>query len=124
MFEARRIETNIQPPTIEFLNNGSYYYNYDIQTTKVFVNHIDTDELTEETRYNFIQVKLMGVPEYKKCVEAIIRQYLDVNEEFDLINSMNRLTMGLSTDENDITKYQEYLSLIDTIKTNIKADFV
>lgn len=123
MFEARRIETSIQPQKIEFLGNGTYYYNYDIQSKEVEVTDMVTNEPTIETRYDFVQVHLTGAPEYKRCVEAVIRQHLDVNEEFDLINSMNKLTMGLSENENDRAKYQAYLELVDTIKTNIKVDF-
>lgn len=123
MFEARRIETSIQPQKIEFLGNGTYYYNYDIQSKEVEVTDMVTNEPTIETRYDFVQVHLTGAPEYKRCVEVVIRQHLDVNEEFDLINSMNKLTMGLSENENDRAKYQAYLELVDTIKTNIKVDF-
>lgn len=118
MFNALRLEGDSKPESIENLNNSTYYYNYDIQSTTRTDENGDT-----KTYYNFIQIHVKGIPTYKKCVEAIIREYLTVNEEFDLINSMNKITLGLSTSTDDETKYKEYLTLIDTIKTNIKKDF-
>lgn len=123
MFEARRIETNVQPPIVEPLNNGTYYYNYDIQTKQVSVPDMETNEMTEETRYCYIQVHLQGQPDYKECIKAIIRQYVDQDEEFDLINSSNSIVLGLSTNQSDRAKYLEYLELVGNIKTKVRADF-
>lgn len=124
MFEPRRIEMNVKPQTFEKLGNGTYYYNYDITPKTVVVDDMETGEAKTEQRWDFVQVHLRGIPEYRKCVEAVIREHIDINEEFDLINSMNKLSMGLSVDEEARDEYTQYLQLISTIKTNVKADFV
>jgi len=31
--EIRRITSEVKPGTIEYLNNGNYYYNYDITSS-------------------------------------------------------------------------------------------
>lgn len=115
MLEARRIHQNTKPSKIEYLGRNKYYYNYDIQEEQV------DNEGTVETHYNFVQVKLSGKPDYKRCVQAVIRQYVSLNEEFDLINTYN---LNIINGERDINKdYQQYLALVNTIKNNIKQDF-
>lgn len=82
---------NVQPNSIEKLGNGTYYYNYDIQSKVVEVTDPETEEVTQETRWTYIQVHLFGQPDHKECIKAIIRQYVDQDEEFDLINSSNSI---------------------------------
>jgi len=61
MLDAKRIESTIQPQTILKLNDGTFYYNYDIKSRVVTV--IDESGVEkEETRYNYVQVQLRGVP--------------------------------------------------------------
>jgi hypothetical protein len=55
-------------------------------------------------------------------VKAVIREYVDSDQEFDLINSANRVALGLSDDEEATKEYKEYLDLLDTIKATVKAD--
>lgn len=123
MFEARRIESSVQPPKVESLNNGTYYYNYDIQTKQVSAPDMETNEMTEETRYTYIQVHLHGQPDYKECIKAVIRQYVDQDEEFDLINSSNSIVLGISSDQSERQKYLSYLELVGDIKTRVRTDF-
>lgn len=123
MFEARRIESSVQPPKVEPLNNGTYYYNYDIQTKQVSVPDMEANEMTEETRYTYIQVHLHGQPDYKECIKAVIRQYVDQDEEFDLINSSNSIVLGISSDQSERQKYLSYLELVGDIKTRVRTDF-
>lgn len=66
---------------------------------------------------------LMGQPNYKDCVRAIIRSFITIDEEFDLINSYNSYTKNLSTDSSIITDYQEYLTKLMDIKNKVKKDF-
>ncbi len=110
MFTATRIESVIKPNKFESLNNGIWYYNYDISK----------DSIEDEIRYNFIQVRIQGKPTYKKCVEAIIRQYITQNEEFNLINSYNSYQLDISLVD---VKYKEYLQLVKVIKDNVRKDF-
>lgn len=123
MIESKRIQSDVKPDSFQKLGNGTYYYNYDIVSEEVMVEDVDTKELVSETRYSFIQVYLQGQPDYKTCVKAIIRSYVDQDEEFDLINSSNRVTLKLSDENSDYDKYLEYLALLDTIKQNVKRDF-
>lgn len=122
MLQATRIETNVEPKKIEYLGDGSYYYNYDIQAKVVTVTEMESSEETEETRWNYVQVHLHGKANYNDCVRAVIRQYVDQDEEFDLINSANRVSLGLDTSEQSTQDYKDYLTLVDTIKANVKKD--
>lgn len=123
MLEPRRIEMNIQPNTIEQLGDGTYYYNYDIKSSVVNVQDMNDQEPHDETRYSFVQVHLAGQPNYKEVVKAVIREHVDQDEEFDLINSSNRVVLGLSDATSDRQKYLEYLEVVDVIKQKVKADF-
>lgn len=122
MLEPKRVEMNVQPNSIEKLGNGTYYYNYDITSKEVDVTDPETEEVTQETRWTYIQVHLHGQPDYKQCIRAIIRYHVTQDEEFDLINSSNSAKIGLSTEES-IDKYNQYLQLISDIKNNVKKDF-
>lgn len=123
MLEPKRVEMNVQPNSIEKLGNGTYYYNYDITSKEVDVTDPETEEVTQETRWTCIQVHLHGQPDHKECIKAIIRQYVDQDEEFDLINSSNSIVLGLSDNQTDRQKYLDYLTLVGEIKTKVRADF-
>lgn len=113
---------NVYPQTIQKLGNGTYYYNYDIKEVEAKV--IDQEGNSElETQYSFIQVLLSGQPNYKDCVKAIVRSFLTVDEEFDLINSYNSYTENLSTNSDVISEYREYLNKLKEIKAKVKEDF-
>ena len=124
MLEPNRIQMNDCPQVIQKLGNGTYYYNYDIREVEAEVEILDEKDSTKfETQYNFIQVLLNGQPNYKDCVRAIIRSFITIDEEFDLINSYNSYTKNLSTDSSIITDYQEYLTKLMDIKNKVKKDF-
>lgn len=123
MLEPRRVSMNAQPEKIQQLGNGTYYYNYDIQSKQVQVNDIETEELHEETRWDYIQVHLRGVPDYKKCIEAIIRAYITLEEELAIINKYSSCQLGVIQDSSATSGYYEYVSLVATIKANVKKDF-
>lgn len=124
MLEPNRIQMNVCPQVIQKLGNGTYYYNYDIREVEAEVEILDEKDSTKfETQYNFIQVLLNGQPNYKDCVRAIIRSFITIDEEFDLINSYNSYTKNLSTDSSIITDYQEYLTKLMGIKNKVKKDF-
>lgn len=124
MLEPRRITSNITPTTTENLGNGNWYYNYDIKSEKVELP-LQEGETTpkEEIRYNYIQIKLSGKPEYKKCVELLIREFVTQTQEFDLINSANKAILSGAKSSEDMTKYREYLDKVEEIKENVAKDF-
>ena len=122
MLEPKRIQMNVQPKTIQKLGNGTYYYNYDIKEVEAEV--IDYEGNTKsELQYNFIQVLISGQPNYKDCVKAIIRSFLTVDEEFDLINSYYSYTENLTEDSKALLEYKEYLSKLKEMKAKVKEDF-
>jgi hypothetical protein len=103
---------------------------YDISSTNILpdranvtVTDPETEDVTQETRWTYVQVHLHGQPDHKECIKAIIRQYVDQDEEFDLINSSNSIVLGLSDNQTDRQKYLDYLTLVGEIKTKVRADF-
>ena len=107
MFTATKIESTIRPEVFESLNNGIWYYNYDITKYTVKVMDMDSEEEKDETRYSYIQVRISGKPTLSKCVEAILKQY--VNEEKSTLY--------------DIMLLQGTNDQIDDIYYNIQVDF-
>lgn len=108
------------------LGTGYWYYNYNITSAEVQVDVTDpetqmpTGETETKTEYSYLQVRINGNPEYSKCVQTIIRQYVDASQEFDLINSANR---SIIAENKPTEEYVDYLLLLDNIKENVKADF-
>lgn len=112
MFTANKIESTIEPKSFVSLNNGIWYYNYDIEEKVVKVTSImreETEETqeTEETRYSYVQVRISGEPTLSKCFEAILKAYKDEHNTslYDVL---------LSEGTND---------QIEDINYNIKVDF-
>lgn len=79
MFTATKIESTIRPEKFESLNNGIWYYNYDIVEKTVTVRDMNDEENKEELRYEFVQVRINGKPTLAKCSEAILKAYKDEN---------------------------------------------
>lgn len=79
MFTATKIESTIRPKKFESLNNGIWYYNYDIVEKTVTVRDMNDEEEREEQRYEFVQVRINGNPTLAKCTEAILKAYKDEN---------------------------------------------
>lgn len=77
MFTATKIESTIRPEKFESLNNGVWYYNYDIVEKTVITRDMNDEEDKEETRYEFLQVRINGNPTLSKCTEAILKAYKD-----------------------------------------------
>ena len=77
MFTATKIESTIRPEKFESLNNGIWYYNYDIVEKTVTVRDMNDEEDKEELRYEFVQVRIKGEPTLAKCVEAILKVFKD-----------------------------------------------
>lgn len=107
MFTAIKIESTIRPEVFESLNNGIWYYNYDITKYTVKIMDMDSEEEKDETRYSYVQVRISGKPTLSKCVEAILKQY--VNEEKSTLY--------------DVMLLQGTNDQIDDIYYNIQVDF-
>lgn len=112
------VNSTRKPSVIEQLGNNTYYYNYNITSEQ------KTNQDGEmQTVYNFIQVHLTGVPDYKDCIKNIIREYVSQTEEFDLINSYNKIQITGEKNSEDMRKYADYINLLDEIKAKVKNDF-
>ena len=79
MFTPYKIISDIKPKMLSYLENDFWNYNYDI--TEKTVSNIDTEtnEQIEETVYEYVQVRIFGIPTFNKCCEAILKKYK--NEE-------------------------------------------
>ena len=121
---VKRHESIERPNPIEYLGDGTYYYNCNIVESEA-TRKVDEESDEEETYtvYSYIQIHLRGKANYTDCVKAVIRAFISESEEFDLVNSYNKYTLGLSSNENDRDKYIEYLQLLSTIKEEVKKDF-
>lgn len=111
------INSNSPLQKIQRLGNNTYYYNYITEVTQAI-----TEDNKAVPVYKYIQVHLSGQPNYKQIVQAVLRKYISQNEEFDLINSYNSYQNNLTTDDTVVSKYVDYLKLVQEIKTNIKKD--
>ena len=78
------INSNLPLQKIQRLGNNTYYYNYITEVTQTI-----TEDNKAVPVYKYIQVHLSGQPNYKQIVQAVLREYINQNEEFDLINSYN-----------------------------------
>lgn len=109
MFTAAKIKSTIKPKSFVSLNNGIWYYNYDIEEKVVKVHSMRKEETeeTQETRYSYVQVRISGEPTLSKCFEAILKAYKDEHNTslYDVL---------LSEGTND---------QIEDINYNIKVDF-
>lgn len=106
MFTATKIESTTKPESFESLNNGIWYYNYDVEEKVVKVPSMDGEEI-EETRYSYVQVRISGEPTLSKCFEAILREYRDEN----------------NTSLYDVLLSEGINDQIEDINYNIKVDF-
>jgi hypothetical protein len=106
MFTAKKIVSIYKPKIFEPLNNGIWYYNYNIEEKTVKVLSIEREE-SEETEYSYVQVRISGEPTLAKCCEAILKAYKDGNNT-SLYDTL--LTEGINDQ-------------IEDINYNIKVDF-
>lgn len=114
--------SDVRPPIIQDLGNGSYYYNYNIHEVRVPAEPTEGEEPEEKTVFEYEAVLVWGIPNYKKCVKAVLRDRRDESEEFSLINKYNAVVLGLSDDEDDKEEYLAYLSEVLSVKAMVKAD--
>ena len=113
--------SNVRPDIIQDLGNGSFHYNYNIVEEKVA-----DEEVGEKTVYNFDTVQVWEKPTYENLTRAVIRNEVDENEEFSLINDYYAAQLGLETDTERkakaVTEDKDHLSRVIAIKTMVRAD--
>ena len=61
MFKTYKINSTIEPKKFESLNNGIWYYNFDVES-EVVTEHImgDKENFRKITRYKYGQVRILG----------------------------------------------------------------
>ena len=93
MFTATKIKSTIKPAKFESLNNGIWYYNYDIVEKTVMTRDMITGKDKEVPIYSFVQVRINGKPTLSKCYEAILKVYTDESGTslYDAIESNDTL---------------------------------
>lgn len=117
-----RYSSDTKPPVFLDLESGYWYYHYDIQEYSI------KDKINGEpkSKFSYSRFRIAGKPDYKKCVETVIRGFISQSQEFDLINSINAGVFNLLSEEEsseEYAKYIEYLNLLKDIKSKVKADF-
>lgn len=116
--------SNVRPPIILDLGDGSFHYNYNIKEVEVQPADIQQEKTeTPQIGYEYETVQIWGTPDYDKCVKAVLRSRRDETEEFNLINKYNAFALGLSKDPADETEYKDYLTEVLAVKAMVKADF-
>lgn len=114
--------SDVRPLIIQDLGNGSYYYNYNIHEVTVPVEPTEGEEPEEKTAYEYDSVLIWGIPNYAKCVKAVLRDRRDETEEFSLINKHNAFALGVSEEEADKEEYEAYLEEVKAVKAMVKTD--
>lgn len=116
--------SNVRPPIILDLGDGSFHYNYNIKEVEVQPADIQQEKPeTPQIGYEYETVHIWGTPDYDKCVKAVLRDRRDETEEFNLINKYNAFALGLSKDPADEAEYKDYLTEVLAVKAMVKADF-
>lgn len=113
MFKAYKIESTIKPEKFESLNNGIWYYNYNITERVDLVpkQTSESEQSEEEIIYSYIQVRISGQVTIDKCLEAILKVFK--NESNTTLYNYN-----LSP-----SKDTESEALTDEIYYNVRVDF-
>ena len=113
MRNPREIKSESKPEIFQNLGDGTFYYNFDIQKIRIPFQDNETSILKDGFSYK--QTRFSGIPQYKVVVESVIREYLTIDEEFDLINSYNKkVKSGASDIDADVTAYKEYSKLLSS----------
>ena len=103
MFKTNKIDCTIEPKKFESLNNGVWYYNFDIDS-EVITEPImgDEENLREITRYKYGQVRVLGEPTINKCYEAMLKSYLneDGTSLWSIVNSPAKTDEAVQLAEN------------------------
>lgn len=87
MFKINKVNCTIEPKKFESLNNGIWYYNFDVESEVVLESTIEENP-REVIRYNYGQVRISGSPTIAKCYEAMLKNYFD-EEGTSLMSAIN-----------------------------------
>ena len=109
--------SNVRPPILQDLGDGSWHYNYNIKEVPA------TSESGEETTaFEYETVHIWGKPTYEMLAPLVIAEKYSPSEETSLINKYNAFVMKLSIDTEDKERYENYLNEVSDLKAMIKED--
>jgi hypothetical protein len=108
--------SDVRPPILQDLGDGSWHYNYNIKEVPV------TTESGEKTAFEYETVYIWGKPDYDTLANAVIAEHYSISEETALINKYNAFNLKLSIDPADKEKYEIYLKKVSDLKAMIKVD--
>lgn len=98
MFKTNKIDCTIKPEKFESLNNGVWYYNFNIKS-EIVTEPVtgDEEDFKEITRYKYSQVRILGEPTINKCYEALLNAY--TNEDGTSLMSIMSSPVRTTEDE-------------------------
>jgi hypothetical protein len=111
--------SDIKPPILMNLGDGSWHYNYNIKEVTMPVT-IESGE--EKTAFEYETVHVWGKPGYEKLVPLVVATKYDTSKELSLTGKYNDFVLGISTNIADKTEYEAYRNEVLSIKAMIKAD--
>lgn len=109
--------SDVRPPVILPLGDGSFHYNYNIVEVEV-----ENEDGSKTPGFNYETVHVWESPSYDSLVKAVIRAKYDDTQELSLINKYNYFVLGLSKDPEYKSKYKAYLLEVIAIKEMVKED--
>ena len=122
MFTIHTIKSTEYPEKFIYLNNGYWYYNYNI--TKITMEEVTPEEeISFKDGYEYSYVRIKGKPTYPKCFEAILKEYKNeentslfdyysLNIENELISSIEykvKVDFGLEEEDTPLSKQKRKL---------------
>lgn len=105
MFKTSKIDCTVKPSKFENLNNGVWYYNFNI--TSETRNDMEDKEVIV---YKYSQVRIQGIPNLEKCYEAVLKSYTDENGN----------TLYSATSDSNVTELLEDLYEMVQIDLGLK----
>lgn len=103
-----------EPSTMEAVGNGDWYYRQNIEELTF------TDETGDRKQWGCDEYVISGVPEYGKCVSAVIRSKYDIDAELALVNKYNSYKQGIIDDASIEEEYATYLTFVKEVKKQVK----
>lgn len=115
--------SDVRPPIILDLGNGSYHYNYNIQEVEAPADPIQEGE-GPKRGFEYDTVLIWGRPNKDSVTKAVLRSRRDETEEFNLINKYNSFVLGISTNPADKAEYEAYLAEVQGVKEMVQIDLL
>lgn len=140
LYKLSILPEKLTNPFIKFSETGRWIYRYYVNNMQVIHKDPENQEESNKTFYQYLDIYYDTKPTYEQAVQTVLREYVSLNEEFDLINSYNRALLdettldGQESIESKVAlkesiqkakdAYLEYLDLLSTIKAQVKKDFM